>query len=136
GGEDARAEERVARLQKGDGSRGDAEERRKQLLGIIPEGHSNIPRGGCMFDDVLIESAGKDKKKGGWKTVLISAMLHLVIIGWIVAAGLYVKKNPEIITKPIPAFVVLRPQAPPPPPPQPATSLHSPPPIIPRAHHP
>ena len=54
-----------------------------------------------MFDDVLIESAGKDKKKGGWVTVLISVVLHLVIIGSIVAAGLYVKKNPEIITKPI-----------------------------------
>ena len=75
-----------------------------------------------MFDDVLIESAGKDKKKGGWKTVLISAILHLVIIGSIVAAGLYVKKNPEIITKPIQAFVVSAPPPPPPPPPPPAAS--------------
>ena len=38
-----------------------------------------------MFDDVLIESAGKDKKKGGWKTVLISFFLHLVIITAVVA---------------------------------------------------
>jgi protein TonB len=76
-----------------------------------------------MFDDVLIESAGKDKKKGGWVTVLISTVLHFVIIGAIVAAGLYVKKNPEIITKPIQAFVVSAP--PPPPPPPPAASSAS-----------
>ena len=63
-----------------------------------------------MFDDVLIESAGKDKKKGGWVTVLISAVLHLVIIGAVVAAGFYVKKNPDVITKPIQAFVVSAPQ--------------------------
>ncbi|HEX7677339.1 MAG TPA: hypothetical protein VF713_04400, partial [Thermoanaerobaculia bacterium] len=75
-----------------------------------------------MFDDVLIESAGKDKKKGGWKTVLISAFLHIIIIGAVVAAGLYVKKNPEIITKPIQAFVV---SAPPPPPPPPPAASHA-----------
>src|SRR5438067_6736663 len=78
-----------------------------------------------MFDDVLIESAGKDKKKGGWKTVLVSAVLHLVIIGSIVAAGLYVKKNPEIITKPIQAFVVSAPPPPPPPPPPAASHASS-----------
>src|ERR1700756_303906 len=77
-----------------------------------------------MFDDVLIESAGKDKKKGGWKTVLISAFLHLVIIGAVVAAGLYVKKNPDIIMKPIQAFVVSAPPPPPPPPP-PAAASHA-----------
>src|SRR5258708_8961527 len=76
-----------------------------------------------MFDDVLIESAGRDKKKGEWKTVLISGFLHLVIIGAVVAAGYYVKKNPEIITKPIQAFVVSAP--PPPPPPPPAASSAS-----------
>ncbi|MEA2337429.1 MAG: hypothetical protein QOE82_1436, partial [Thermoanaerobaculia bacterium] len=75
-----------------------------------------------MFDDVLIESAGKDKKKGGWVTVLISAILHLVIIGAVVAAGYYVKQNPEVITKPIQAFVVSAPPPPPPPPPPPAAS--------------
>jgi protein TonB len=75
-----------------------------------------------MFDDVLIESAGKDKKKGGWKTVLISGFLHIIIIGAVVAAGLYVKKNPEVITKPIQAFVVSAPPPPPPPPPPPAAS--------------
>jgi len=78
-----------------------------------------------MFDDVLIESAGKDKKKGGWKTVLISAILHLLIIGAVVAAGLYVKKNPDIITKPIQAFVVSTPPPPPPPPPPPASHASS-----------
>src|SRR5438105_15585432 len=91
-----------------------------------------------MFDDVLIESAGKDKKKGGWKTVLVSAVLHLVIIGSIVAAGLYVKKNPEIITKPIQAFVVSAPPPPPPPPPPPASSASTPhvtPHLIPQTPH-
>ena len=76
-----------------------------------------------MFDDVLIESAGKDKKKGGWLTALVSAVLHIVIIGAIVAAGYYVKKNPEIIQKPIQAFMVSAP--PPPPPPPPAASSAS-----------
>ena len=75
-----------------------------------------------MFDDVLIESAGKDKKKGGWVTVLISGILHLVIISAVIAAGYYVKKNPEVITKPIEAFVVSAPPPPPPPPPPPAAS--------------
>src|SRR5258708_15417864 len=81
-----------------------------------------------MFDDVLIESAGMDKKKGGWKTVLISAFLHIIIIGAVVAAGLYVKKNPEIITKPIQAFVFSTP--PPPPPPPPAASQASTPHVV------
>src|SRR3954467_11574970 len=84
-----------------------------------------------MFDDVLIESAGKDKKKGGWKTVLISAFLHIIIIGAVVAAGLYVKKNPEVITKPIQAFVVSAPPPPPPPPPPPAASHASTPHVTP-----
>src|SRR5438874_13443908 len=75
-----------------------------------------------MFDDVLIESAGKDKKKGGWVTAMISAILHIVIIGAVVAAGYYVKKNPEVIQKPIQAFMVSAPPPPPPPPPPPAAS--------------
>lgn len=70
-----------------------------------------------MFDDVLIESAGKDRKTGGWITALISGVIHLVIIGAIVAAGLYVKENPEVIEKPMSAFIVA--SAPPPPPPPP-----------------
>ena len=32
-----------------------------------------------MFDDVLIESAGKDKRKGGWVTAVISAVIHIAI---------------------------------------------------------
>ena len=47
-----------------------------------------------MFDDVLIESAGKDKKKGGWITALISAIIHLGIVGAIVAAGLLRQRKP------------------------------------------
>ena len=69
-----------------------------------------------MFDDVLIESAGKDKTKGKGVTTVISVVVHVVIIGAIVAAGYYVKQNPEVIQKPIRAFVV---SAPPPPPPKP-----------------
>jgi len=76
-----------------------------------------------MFDDVLIESAGKDKKKGGWVTALFSAVLHILIIGAVVAAGYYVKKNPEVIEKPIQAFITSAP--PPPPPPPPAASSAS-----------
>lgn len=73
-----------------------------------------------MFDDVLIESAGKDRKQGTWITALISGVAHLLIIGVIVAAGLYVKENPEIIEKPMDAFIVA--SAPPPPPPPPPAS--------------
>lgn len=75
-----------------------------------------------MFDDVLIESAGKDKKKGGWVTALISTMIHVALIGAIVAAGYYVKENPEVIEKPMSAFVVASAPPPPPPPPPPASS--------------
>src|SRR6185436_14177619 len=78
-----------------------------------------------MFDDVLIESAGKDKQKGGWVTALISAILHIGIIGAVVAAGYYVKQNPEVIEKPIQAFVVSAPPPPPPPPPPPASSSNA-----------
>lgn len=70
-----------------------------------------------MFDDILIESAGTDRKKGGWITAAISGVIHLVIIGAVVAAGMYVKDNPEVIEKPIGAFIVA--SAPPPPPPPP-----------------
>ncbi len=71
-----------------------------------------------MFDDVLIESAGKDKQKGGWITALISGVIHIIIIAAVIAAGLYIKENPEVIEKPIGAFIV---SAPPPPPPPPAS---------------
>lgn len=75
-----------------------------------------------MFDDVLIESAGKDKKKGGWVTALISTVVHIGIVGAIIAAGMYVKENPEVIEKPISAFIVTSAPPPPPPPPPPAAS--------------
>src|SRR5687768_10034510 len=74
-----------------------------------------------MFDEVLIESAGKDKKKGGWVTALISGIIHVALVGAIIAAGYYVKENPEVIEKPISAFIVSAPPPPPPPPP-PASS--------------
>jgi protein TonB len=75
-----------------------------------------------MFDDVLIESAGRDKRTGGWLTASISTVIHLSMIGAVVAAGYYVKKNPEVIEKPIAAFIVTSPAPPPPPPPPPASS--------------
>jgi periplasmic protein TonB len=75
-----------------------------------------------MFDDVLIESAGKDKKKGGWVTALISLILHAAVAGAIIAAGYYVKENPEVIEKPISAFIVTSAPPPPPPPPPAASS--------------
>lgn len=78
-----------------------------------------------MFDDVLIESAGKDRKNAGWVTALISAVVHLGIIGAVVAAGYYVKKNPEVIQKPIQAFVVSQAAPPPPPPPPPPAASHA-----------
>lgn len=78
-----------------------------------------------MFDDVLIESAGKDRKKGGWVTALISAVIHLGIVGAILAAGMYVKENPEVIEKPMSAFIVTSAPPPPPPPPPPASSAGS-----------
>lgn len=81
-----------------------------------------------MFDDVLIESGGADKKRGGWITTLISAVIHLGIVGAIIAAGKYVKDNPEVIEKPIAAFIVTSPAPPPPPPPPPASSQSSTPP--------
>src|SRR6266542_476360 len=70
-----------------------------------------------MFDDVLIESAGKDKTKGRGVTAIVSLVVHIIIIAAIIAAGYYVKKNPEVIQKPIRAFVVSAPPPPPPPPP-------------------
>src|SRR5258706_2923143 len=44
-----------------------------------------------MFDDVLIESAGRDKGKGTWATALVSSVIHVVLIGAVVAAGVYAK---------------------------------------------
>lgn len=73
-----------------------------------------------MFDDVLIESAGTDRKTATWITALISGVVHVLIVGAIVAAGLYVKENPEVIEKPMSAFIVA--SAPPPPPPPPPAS--------------
>src|SRR6266487_4236570 len=75
-----------------------------------------------MFDDVLIESAGTDKTKGRGVTALISAIVHLLILGAVIAAGYYVKKNPDVIEKPIRAFVVQSAPPPPPPPPPPPAS--------------
>ena len=42
-----------------------------------------------MFDDVLIESAGKDKTKGRGVTALVSAVIHVVIIGALIAANVF-----------------------------------------------
>ncbi|HEV8434960.1 MAG TPA: energy transducer TonB [Thermoanaerobaculia bacterium] len=76
-----------------------------------------------MFDDVLIESGARDKHKGTWVTALLSAVVHVVLIGGIIAAGLYVHQKPEVVEKPIHAFFASAPPPPPPPPP-PAASSH------------
>src|SRR5712692_4336656 len=78
-----------------------------------------------MFDDVLIESAGKDKTKGRGVTSLISAVVHIIIIGLVILAAKHIKEHPEEITKPIRAFMVSDPPPPPPPPPPPAASSSS-----------
>lgn len=70
-----------------------------------------------MFDDVLIESLGLDKRKGAWTIAVIAGVVHLIIIRVIIVAGAYLKENPEVIEKPIGAFIVA--SAPPPPPPPP-----------------
>src|ERR1051326_8789958 len=75
-----------------------------------------------MFDDVLIESAGRDKKKGTWITALVSGIIHVAIIGAIAAAGMYVKKTRGVVENPIRAFMVQAAPPPPPPPPPPAAS--------------
>src|SRR3954465_2771603 len=76
----------------------------------------------AMFDDVLIESGGRDKHKGTWVTALVSAVVHIVLIGAIIAAGLYVHEKPEVVEKPIRAFFASAPPPPPPPPPPAASS--------------
>lgn len=75
-----------------------------------------------MFDDVLIESGGRDKQKGTWVTALISGVVHVLLIGGIIAAGLYVHQKPEVVEKPIRAFFASAPPPPPPPPPPAASS--------------
>src|SRR5437588_12508057 len=87
-----------------------------------------------MFDDVLIESAGRDKTKGRGVTALISAIVHIAILGVVIGAGYYVKKNPQVIEKPIRAFVVAA--APPPPPPPPPAGGPSTPKVTPKAETP
>jgi periplasmic protein TonB len=84
-----------------------------------------------MFDDVLIESGGRDKAKGTWVTATISAVVHILLIGAIVAAGMYVHKNPEVVERPIRAFIQSAPPPPPPPPPPAASSSVSTPKVTP-----
>src|SRR6266581_2640367 len=83
-----------------------------------------------MFDDVLIESAGKDKTKGRGVTTAISAVVHIIIIGLVILAAKHIKEHPEEITKPIRAFMVSAPPPPPPPPPPPAAGSSTPKPHI------
>lgn len=80
-----------------------------------------------MFDDVLIESSGLDKRKGTWITALIAAIVHLIILRAIIVAGTYLKENPEVIEKPIGAFIVASAPPPPPPPPPAGTAGQTPP---------
>lgn len=75
-----------------------------------------------MFDETLIESAGTKKTKGAWLTTAISTGLHVLLIAGVIAAGYYVKENPEVIERPIEAFMVAAAPPPPPPPPPPSAS--------------
>lgn len=76
-----------------------------------------------MFDKSLIESGKQPRQGGGLLTTALSIAIHLLGVGAVVAAGYYVKENPEVIEKPINAFVVAAaPPPPPPPPPPPASS--------------
>lgn len=80
-----------------------------------------------MFDETLIESAGARKEKGAWLTQVISTGLHILLFAGVILAGYYVKENPEVIEKPIEAFMVAAaPPPPPPPPPPPASSASTP----------
>jgi protein TonB len=78
-----------------------------------------------MFDDMLIESANKESSKSGWLTAVISAAVHLGIFGALIAAGYWVKQNPQVVEKPIEAFVVSQAAPPPPPPPPPPAASHA-----------
>src|SRR5688500_11617765 len=78
-----------------------------------------------MFDETLIESAGARRQKGSWLTTVISTGVHILLFGAVILAGYYVKENPEVIEKPIEAFMVAAAPPPPPPPPPPAASSAS-----------
>jgi protein TonB len=75
-----------------------------------------------MFDDVLIESAGKDRRKGAWVSTLLSSLIHVALIGAVAMAGQVVKEKADVIERPMAAFVVAASPPPPPPPPPPAPS--------------
>lgn len=79
-----------------------------------------------MFDKSLIESRKQPGQGGSWVTSLVSVILHALLLGGVVLAGVYVKKNPEIIEKPIEAFVVAQTPPPPPPPPPPPSGAVTP----------
>ncbi|HXI12538.1 MAG TPA: energy transducer TonB [Thermoanaerobaculia bacterium] len=77
-----------------------------------------------MFDEALIESSNRNRPKGAWKSGVLSIVIHAGLMAALVAAGYYVKENPEVLNKPIDAFVVsMAPPPPPPPPPPPAASV-------------
>lgn len=76
-----------------------------------------------MFDKTLIESRKTPGEKQGVTTTLVSFAIHGIALAAVIAAGYWVKENPEVIEKPIDAFVVAAaPPPPPPPPPPPASS--------------
>ncbi|HEX2834103.1 MAG TPA: TonB family protein [Thermoanaerobaculia bacterium] len=87
-----------------------------------------------MFDDVLIESAGKERQKGAWVSTLLSVIIHVALIGAVIVAGYTVKEPPAVIERPMAAFVVASPPPPPPPPPPgPSTNVASTPTRVERA---
>lgn len=71
-----------------------------------------------MFDRILIESARQKKSRDQAVSALVSATLHVLVIGAILFAVVS-KAAPEVVQAPIRAFMVGNNPAPPPPPPPP-----------------
>src|SRR5687768_17066512 len=80
-----------------------------------------------MFDRILIESARQARSKDQAVSALVSATLHVLLVGGILLA-LVAKAAPEAIQEPIRAFMVGggNPAPPPPPPPPPPGSSAAP----------
>ena len=78
-----------------------------------------------MFDSSLIESANLQKTKGAWLTATLSIVVHSLFIAGLLLAGIYMNENPDVLEKPIEAFLVSPAPPPPPPPPGPSTGART-----------
>jgi hypothetical protein len=68
-----------------------------------------------MFDKSLIESARHDHGRATWVTGAISVAIHLAAFAAVIGAGYWMSENPEVLERPIEAFIVSSPAPPPPP---------------------